>query len=426
MPPQSTRSGHALCSTHPKGTPFHQSPAFLSTCQILDHLKSTLSKALHHFYPLAGRMATEKIRNQDGEVVGLQVHIDCNDKGADFIHAVAENITAADVLSPGDDIPSFVTSFFPLHGAVGYDGHSTPFVSVQVTELADRAVFVACCFNHAVGDGSSYWHFFNSWAELARTNTLTRPPVHERWFIQGKTPPITLPFSDPSQFIYRHTPPPLRERFFHFSAGSVARLKLRANKEVGDGEATGVISSFQSLSALMWRAVTRARGFRGEQKTSCRLAIQNRGRLKPPQSPDYFGNSINVVMATATAGDLEAKGLGWAATKLNRAVTGYTDAVIREKMRAYHEVPMVYSLRMFDPESVMMGSSPRFDMYGCDFGWGKAAVVRTGTANKFDGKVSSFPGREGGGSVDLEVCLLPDFMAALLQDGEFMDAVSES
>ena len=46
-------------------------------------------------------------------------------------------------------------------------------------------------------------------------------------------------------------------------------------------------------------------------------------------------------------------------------------------------------------------------------------------ANKFDGKLSLYPGWEGRGSVDAEVCLFPDTMAELLRDDEFMSAVSE-
>ena len=39
------------------------------------------------------------------------------------------------------------------------------------------------------------------------------------------------------------------------------------------------------------------------------------------------------------------------------------------------------------PYCVMMGSSPRFNMYGNEFGMGKGVAVRSGYANKFDGKV---------------------------------------
>ncbi|PKA64442.1 putative acetyltransferase [Apostasia shenzhenica] len=418
-----------------KGLLFTNLPP-LSINHILHRLKTSLAAALQHFYPLAGRLANQKVIGKDGKVAGFQFHVDCNGEGADFIHAVAGNITAGDVLASGKDIPSFVKSFFPLDGAINHDGHSAPLLAVQVTELAGGGVFVACSFNHVVGDGTAYWHFFNAWAEIARFKAdhtgagvkLSRPPVHRRWFIDGENPPITLPFSDTSEFIERFSPPRLRERFFHFSCDSLAGLKARANHEsrTTSTENTVTISSLQALAALVWRSITRARRFPPEQLTSCRLSIQNRSRLSPPLSADYFGNSIYALKSTVSAGELEANGLGWAARRVNSVISSHADAAVRRLLREYHAAPAVYKMTMYDPESVMMASSPRFDMYGCDFGWGKPSAVRCGAANKFDGKVSSFPGREGGGSVDLEVCLLPEVMENLLRDNEFTASVSSS
>jgi hypothetical protein len=86
--------------------------------------------------------------------------------------------------------------------------------------------------------------------------------------------------------------------------------------------------------------------------------------------------------------------------------------------------PVVYTLRYFDPSGVMMGSSPRFDMYGCDFGWGKPLAARSGKANKFDGKASLYPGRDDGGGIYAEVVLTPENMARLEQDQELWAAVT--
>ncbi|KAI8528296.1 hypothetical protein RHMOL_Rhmol12G0139100 [Rhododendron molle] len=73
-----------------------------------------------------------------------------------------------------------------------------------------------------------------------------------------------------------------------------------------------------------------------------------------------------------------------------------------------------------------MSSSPRFPMYENEFGMGKAAAIRSGYANKSDGSVAFYPGYEGGGSMDLELCLLPDAMSGLESDAEFMDMVNVS
>ncbi|KAJ4748899.1 HXXXD-type acyl-transferase-like protein [Rhynchospora pubera] len=71
-----------------------------------------------------------------------------------------------------------------------------------------------------------------------------------------------------------------------------------------------------------------------------------------------------------------------------------------------------------------MSSSPRFDMYGCNFGWGKAMAARSSSSNKFDGNITAYPGWEGDGSVDLEVSLLAEYMSELEKDEEFLAVVS--
>ncbi|XP_040997989.1 uncharacterized acetyltransferase At3g50280-like [Juglans microcarpa x Juglans regia] len=396
-----------------------QDQAFVKT--LLDRLKSSLALALVHFYPLSGRLVTQKNENPPS----CLVFVDCNNSpGAKFIHA-ALDMEIADILSP-IDVPSVVQSFFDHDRAINHDGHTMALLSIQMTELKD-GIFIGCSINHSIADGTSYWHFFNSWSEIFQADgnnvSLSRPPIHKRWFPDGYGPIINLPFTHPDEFTSRYEAPELRERMFHFSSESIAKLKAKANAENN----TNRISSFQSLSALVWRCITRARRLPHDQTTHCRLATNNRTRIDPPFSPDYFGNLIQVVAGVATAGELLEQNLGWAAWQLNQAVVNHSDKIVRGLLDAWLQSPTVYQInRVFDRYSVMMGSSPRFNMYGNEFGMGKAVALRSGYANKFDGKVSAYPGYEGGGSVDLEFCLPPDSMRALESDEEFMDAVTLS
>ncbi|KAM0939510.1 putative shikimate O-hydroxycinnamoyltransferase [Dioscorea sansibarensis] len=360
------------CNYIQKGHLFPNLPPTLSIANIIHNLTTSLSVALHHFYPLAGRFATQHELDSDGKVTGMFVFIDCNNEGVEFVHAEAKSISVGDVLSPSSDVPNFIQSFFQLDGASNYDAHSFPLLAVQLTVLADAK------------------------------------------------PPLKIPFSHESEFLDRFSPPPLREKMFHFTSEAIAKLKAKANKESG----TNNISSYQSISALIWRCISRARRLPADKLTTCRVSIQNRARLQPPLSPNYFGNSINVLCMTATAGELLGNGIGWAAWKIHEAVVAHKDDVIRGTVRNWMELPVFYKLSLVDESTVAISSSPRFDMYGCEFGWGKAVALRSGSANKVDGKVMYYPGWEGGGSIDLEVCLLPEFMTALESDPEFKEVVS--
>lgn len=102
----------------------------------------------------------------------------------------------------------------------------------------------------------------------------------------------------------------------------------------------------------------------------------------------------------------------------------HDNAIVRRGVNDWESNPKLFPLGNFDGAMITMGSSPRFPMYNNDFGWGRPLAVRSGKANKFDGKISAFPGSDGDGSVDLEVVLAPETMAALEHDREFMQYVS--
>ncbi|XP_017435729.1 uncharacterized acetyltransferase At3g50280-like [Vigna angularis] len=393
---------------------------------LLEKLKNSLSLTLSHFYPLSGRLVTHKTQNPPSYTVS----IDCNNSdGARFIHATL-NMTIADILSPFD-VPPIFQSFFDHPKALNHDHHTMPLLSIQVTELVD-GVIIGCSMNHAVADGTSYWNFLNTWSQIFQAQSqsenheydvpISRQPIHNRWFPNNCRPPISLPYKYHDEFIERSERPLLRCRYFHFSAESISKLKAKANSESN----TTVISSLQSLSALVWRSITRARSPPSDQKTTFRLAADCRSRIKPPLAEEYFGNCLHVTSAEATTKELLENGIGWAAWKLHVAVTDLNDRVVLEFLEGWLDSPFIIQMgRYFDPYSSLMVSSPRFNMYGCEFGMGKAVAARSGSANKLDGKVSSYPGREGGGSIDLEVCLSPQTMSALESDQEFMNAVTE-
>ena len=394
---------------------------FMTT--LLDRLKDSLALILVHFYPLAGRLATKREENPPSYLV----FVDCNNSpGAKFIHTAAD-MTISDILSP-IHVPSVVQSFFDHDRVVNHDAHtlSLSLLSIQVTELLD-GIFIGCSANHSIVDGTSFWHFLNAWSEIfnaqEKNTSISRPPILKRWFPDGCGPVVSLPFTHHDQFISRFEAPILRERIFHFSSESIAKLKAKANAECNSNK----ISSFQALSALVWRSITRAHCLPHEQKTICGLAVNNRTRLDPPLPENYFGNSIQMVSGIATAGELLEHNLGWAAWLLHKAVVSHTDKAVRGWLESWLQSPVVYQLGLFfDPNNVIIGSSPRFNKYGNEFGLGKALALRSGNAHKFDGMVSCYPGREGGGSIDLEVCLTLNSMSALESNPEFMEAVSIS
>jgi hypothetical protein len=370
-------------------------------------LKSGLSQALSHFPPLAGRLRTDS---------NGYVYITSNDEGVEFIHATATKLYICDILAP-PDVPDCVKEFFALDRTVSYDGHFKPILVVQITELAD-GIFIGCTVNHAVTDGTSFWNFFNTFAEKSRgVKSISKQPDFTR--SSRLISPVVLQLPKGGPKVSFSVNEPLRERIFSFSGEAIKKLKARTNKNK-----TVEISSFQSLSALLWRSVTRARKLPSTKMTTFRMAVNCRHRLEPKLDPYYFGNAIQSIPTLASAGDVLSRDLRWCAEQLNKNVKAHDNATVRRFVENWESDPKCFPLGNFDGASMTMGSSPRFPMYDNDFGWGRPLAVRSGRANKFDGKISAFPGREGGGSVDLEVVLAAETMAGLEADSEFMQYVS--
>ncbi|KAL8457616.1 hypothetical protein ACS0TY_035470 [Phlomoides rotata] len=384
-----------------KGILFHK-PAHQSQESLIHHLENSLSRTLDFFPPLSGRIAT--VDNEDNTT---SFFIDCNDAGVEFVHAVADNVSVSDILEP-TYIPEIVPLFFPLNGIPNCEGVSKPLLGVQVTELVD-GLFIACTANHCIVDGVSFWHFFNSWSEISRGfETISKSPVFERWFPNNANcPPIPLPTLDKKNMSVSSSP--LLERAFHFSRESLAKLKSKTNVEG--------VSSLQALSAHLWQSITRLRRADYQNsalETGLMMLVGARARIPLPEG--YFGNAVHVGAIAISETEMLEKGLGFAAMKVNELVGEQTREAVIKSAEDWVKNPILYRKGNF---GLTISSSPRHNVYGNDFGWGKPIAVRSGKAQKFDGKMTLFPAAVAGG-IDVHVCLAPETLQALGDDPEFM------
>ncbi|KAK8270752.1 hypothetical protein V6Z12_D11G218100 [Gossypium hirsutum] len=182
------------------------------------------------------------------------------------------------------------------------------------------------------------------------------------------------------------------------------------------------ISSLQALLSHIWRSVIRNKRFDPNEETTYRVVVGARPRL--PELPDnYFGNAILGVLVTMKAKELLEQGTGNAAWTMNRKISTVTEESSKMFFESWTASPKFVTMSTFKSNGLTTSSSPRFNMYGNDFGWGKPIAVRSGSGNKFEGKTTLFCGAEEG-SIDIEVCLFPETMEALAIDEEFMDVVT--
>ncbi|MCL7048960.1 hypothetical protein MKW94_021200 [Papaver nudicaule] len=384
--------------------------------QVISQLKSSLSRTLDYFFPLAGRMT---ITQHDDAT--FSAYINCNSAGAEFIHAEAD-VTLADILQP-TYVPHIVYSFFTMDNVPNYDG-SKPLLSIKVTELID-GLFIGCSINHAVCDGTSFWHFMNSWSEICRgggglTNHISQPPSFERRCLAGTELPIRFPFPAHELFTKPYYPPPLEQRIFHFTPESIANIKAKAISTSHEINAHK-ISSLQALLAHFWIAVTKARRLDPDEETNVQIAIGNRARMDPPLPDFYFGSSVLTGIATAKAGQLVDEGLGWGASLLNQVITSHDVQGVQRYWENWFKKPVLQSTHdLISTTNLRTGSSPSFNIYGNDFGWGRPLAMRCGRTYKYEGKLSIDPGPVQGYTC-IDAYLPIEIFRALDNDPVFMD-----
>ncbi|TKY55692.1 acetyltransferase protein [Spatholobus suberectus] len=349
-------------------------------------------------------------------------HIVCDNTGALFVHAVAPNTTVADILQP-KYAPPVVRSFFTLNGVKNCEGTSQPLLAVQVTELVD-GIFIALTINHVVADGKSFWHFVNSWAELSRgSHKISKLPTLERCFLDGIDRPMRFPFTEEED--KQHSPnlnpqTPL-ERALHFTKEKIAQLKSKANAEAN----TDKISSLQALLTLLWRSVTRCKRVDPQENVHHVLFIGVWSRMVPPLADGYFGNSVIASVVTMKAGELLEGGLGKGAWEMNKAISLHSHEKVKKHYECWVRTPRLLTLPsgVAGSNYLITSSSPRFNIYGNDFGWGKPEAVRIGAGHKRNGMISVFAGAEEG-SIDIAVDLPCEILEAMGNDAEFMDVAS--
>ena len=147
-------------------------------------------------------------------------------------------------------------------------------------------------------------------------------------------------------------------------------------------------------------------------------------RQKLQQLPEqYFRNAIQSAMVTWKAGELIVNGLGNAAWQINKIVAKHTEENFMNSLESWAKSPRLYQTGQIMNNALLTASSPRFDIYGNDFGWGRPIATGHGAGSRFGGVLIASCGVEEG-SIEIKVCLSPETFQAMENDEEFMAALT--
>lgn len=306
----------------------------------LDHgattacVKAALAKALVPYYPLAGRVRAKP----DGSCL----EVVCRAQGALFIEAVSDRYSITDF----ERAPKYVTQWrklLSLHVADVLKG--APPLVVQLTWLKDGAAAVGVGINHCLCDGIGSAEFLNSFAELAsgRRGVVTEPkPVWERHLLDPL--PVGLPCSnsvthpefnrvpDLCGFLTRFSNERLAPTSITFDQRHLSQLKNLATSTNPLISTESSYTSFEVLSAHIWRSWARALNLPSNQVLKLLFSVNFRDRVKPSLPSGYYGNAFVLACAQTSVKDLVEKGLGYASALVRsskeRVDTEYVKSVV--------------------------------------------------------------------------------------------------
>ncbi|CAM0943136.1 unnamed protein product [Alopecurus aequalis] len=257
-------------------------------------LKDGLLAAVARFPHLAGRFAADEhgrkcFHLNDAGVLVLEAAAD-----AELAHV----LTAHDVSAHSNE----------LYPKADKERLGEPILQVQLTRYKCGSLVIGTACHHQVADGQSMSVFYTAWATAVRTHLAVLPsPLMDRSAnVVPRTSPA--PVFDHGNIEFKGERSPshscrvipmdmIKNLAVHFPDEFVADLK---------GRVGAPCTTFQCLLAHAWKKVTAARDLAPDDFTHVRVAVNCRGRAKPPVPMDLFGNMVLWAFPKMQARDLLA------------------------------------------------------------------------------------------------------------------------
>ncbi|KAI3688671.1 hypothetical protein L2E82_46423 [Cichorium intybus] len=383
---------------HPHHIPFilyysyHESTT-ITQSTMTTKLKTSLSKTLTRFYPLAGRLTN----NQNA--------IDCVDQGVQFSVARVECDLMSIVRNPViEELSQLV-----LMGSSYIEEQ----VAIQVNLFDCGGIAVGVCMSHRIADACSFSSFVSHWFALANgpETPLTGPvldsavlfPPMDSYEFNRTGPTVVDPFKK------------LVTKRFLFSSLAIKKLKHEAVKS--DSTLVGFNPTrVEVVTALIWKCMAAVY----DCKASVAFHVVNFRRKMVPSLPDHqFGNLFQMASAVAH----ETTDMGSLVGKV-RGSFGKIDGEYLKSLMGENGVEVARGnfreiRKYISQEGVgvfRFSSWCRFEVNESDFGWGKPVWI-SGTDYNNENSIMLMDSRLVDG-IEAWVVLSEDNMHKLEQDTE--------
>ncbi|XP_015880916.2 phenolic glucoside malonyltransferase 1-like [Ziziphus jujuba] len=356
---------------------FYQFPVSTATFSdsILPKLKQSLSLTLLHFIPLAGNLIWPQsshiplIDYVDGDGVPFTVA----ESDADF-----SRLSTAKFCEP--------TAYHPFIPQLAVSVERAEAMALQVTLFPNHGFSIGIATHHAVVDGKCSTTFMKTWAQICKFGSdqselkllYDRSVIKDPKGLEAIYTGQLLEFGGPNNRSLMtnwkpEVPSDSVRGLLELSRSKIEKLREYAKIEMAKkNEPPLHTSTFSITLAYICACLAKSEGISDElQLLVVSFNVDCRTRLEPP-IPAYFGNCLTVNAALAgPKGILGKEGFLVALKAIDEAIKKLDDGGILEG--AENWVSGKHSLPPF--KIYNLAGSPRFGVYGSDFGWGRPIKV---------------------------------------------------
>ncbi|XP_039004358.1 coniferyl alcohol acyltransferase-like isoform X2 [Hibiscus syriacus] len=338
-----------------------------SFSSMVNVLKTALVQALVSYYAFAG----EVVANAAGEPELL-----CNNRGVDFVEAYADvELPQLDLHNPDQTIQGKLVPN-KKHGVL----------SLQATELRCGGIVVACTFDHRIADAYSANMFLVSWAQLARSNSISLVPSFRRSLMNPRRPGCIDSSLDQMYVPISSLQPP-KHHLHQPTDHLISRIYYIPSEQLNELQSLACSNGYkrtklESFSAFLWKMVALRAAKDGFKFTKMGIVVDGRVRLgegdeqKASLMCSYFGNVISIPFGSQGVNELIEKPLWWVASQvhdfLEQALTKEHFLGMIDWVEAHRPEPALAKMYINGSEegpAFVVSSGQRFPVLKVDFGW---------------------------------------------------------
>lgn len=238
--------------------------------------------------------------------------------------------------------------------------------------------------NHVLIDGRSAFHFFQTWASIARgyLNNIIHPSFDYTPLLARSPTSITFDHPEYINDQLKHTSTPSISCVttkFKISNEQIIFLKSQCK----EGSSTTRVSTFCVVAALIWKCYCLAQELPLGIETHLLFTADIRDRMHPPLPKNFFGNAVIRRSATAQVSEVRSNPIKIVANTVKAAIDGITDEFIRSFID-YVEVNKdkgLFPVRELPKSDLRITSISGMPVYDADFGWGAPQLMTWAEAN---------------------------------------------